>query len=420
MAKDFKDILMDQFNKEFPDSPLEIMETSELAQVPGWITTGNYALNWIISKDMFKGLPMGRVSVFSGDPASGKSMVALSMMREPSIDTVILIDTEGGGVSSQFAKFLGIDATKVLYTTCDTIERLIAMIKKIIDNVEKNQIAKNILLVVDSISMLSTDREVNESDKADMGNKAKQTRQFFRTYLRKMQRLNIAAIFTAHLTTNIGGYGPDKVVSGGTILGYAPTLEVRFSQVNAESVTEKSAKGASIQKIRAEIIKSRLGTKAKRVMFDLDMQTGLDPYAGIFDILRDYQIIIPGLADLDKQIEGKDIPKKSSGWWCFKPWVGTGKGEDEKTPVDTVAIHNRLIEEKLATTGKFRESQIGEWAKTIDWVLPEIQKLLDTIYQEVAQKNQEIVEEKVELEKKKSKKVKDVEAESAAIEIKEV
>ena len=42
--------LISQFNKDFPDSPLEQMDESSLADVPGWMTTGNYALNWIISK----------------------------------------------------------------------------------------------------------------------------------------------------------------------------------------------------------------------------------------------------------------------------------------------------------------------------------------------------------------------------------
>lgn len=67
-----KDDLMKQFNKEFPDAPLEQMDNSDLAKIPGWITTGNYTLNWAISKDINKGLPMGRVVLLTGDPGSGK------------------------------------------------------------------------------------------------------------------------------------------------------------------------------------------------------------------------------------------------------------------------------------------------------------------------------------------------------------
>lgn len=381
--KEFKDILFEQFNKEFPDSPLEHMDESELANIPGWITTGNYALNWIISKSMFKGLPMGRISIFSGDPATGKSMIALSMMREPGIDTIIYFDSEGGGVTTDFATLLGIDPKKVLYAQVETIEELTAKMRFLIDTMEKNKTSKNVYMVVDSISMVSTDKEKDPEAGADMGNRGKVMRSFFRQYARKMQKLNICAVFTAHLTKNIGGYGPSEVVSGGTILGYAPTMEVRFSVDNQNSEVEKSARGATMQKLKATIIKSRLGTKGKQVKFEVENNKGINPYSGIFDILRDYQFIIPVSADVEKQIADKFIPKKSTGWWMFKPWEGTGKGEDEKTSAITVEFYNRFIKEGLTSdTGKFREGDIVEYCKNYDWFLIEIERLLDTIDEE--------------------------------------
>lgn len=377
MATDIKSELMSQFKKEFSDSPLEVMSESQLAKIPGWITTGNYALNWAISKDIFKGLPMGRIILFSGDPASGKSMIALSMMREEDIDLIIYMDSEGGGVSEDFAKFLGIDPSKIMYNPVDTIEELIEKMKLVIDTIEKNKTAKNILMIVDSISMLTTERERDPSGGQDMGNKAKVTRAFFRTYSRKLQKLNIAVVMTAHLTQNIGGYGPAKSVAGGTVLGYAPSIEVRFSKVNAESETEKSARGTSMVKIRAEIEKSRFGTTGKRIKFDLDMQRGLDPYAGLFDILKDYEFIIPAASDLEGQIEEKKIPKKSSGWWMFKPW------EDEDTgSLKTKELFDKMIAEGLTKSGKFREKEVKDFCRDYEWFMQEVQECLGTIYAE--------------------------------------
>ncbi len=343
--------LISQFSKEFPDAPLEQMNESSMADVPGWITTGNYALNWIISKDMYKGLPMGRVILFTGDPGSGKSMIALSMMRDPSIDLIVYMDSEGGGVTTDFADFLGIDTSKILYTPVETVEDLIKRMQKVIDIIEKNKSSKNVLMVIDSISMVSTDKEKDPSGGADMGAKAKLTRQFFRTYARKMQKLNIAVVMTAHLTQTIGGYGPSQTVAGGTIMGYMPSIEVRFSKVNADSEMEQNALGTSMAKIRAEIKKSRFGTHGKRVKFDLSMATGLDEYAGLSDILKDYEFMIPGSADIDTQIAEKKIPKKSSGYWMMKPWDNP----------DTMALFEKMKTEGLAKTGKFREKQIKDF-----------------------------------------------------------
>ena len=40
-----------------------------------WISTGNYALNYLISGDFFKGVPLGKVTVFAGESGAGKSYI---------------------------------------------------------------------------------------------------------------------------------------------------------------------------------------------------------------------------------------------------------------------------------------------------------------------------------------------------------
>ena len=40
-----------------------------------WISTGNYALNYLISGDWSKGIPLGRVTCFAGESGSGKSYI---------------------------------------------------------------------------------------------------------------------------------------------------------------------------------------------------------------------------------------------------------------------------------------------------------------------------------------------------------
>lgn len=324
---------------------------------------------------------------FTNGILSHNSMIALSMMREESIDLIVYMDSEGGGVTKDFAAFLGIDASKILYTPIDTIEDLTTRMKKVIDTIEKNQSAKNVLMVVDSISMLSTEKEKDPAGGEDMGRKAKISRSFFRQYVRKMQKLNICGVFTAHLTDNIGGYGPTKVVSGGSILGYVPSVEVRFSRVNAESEVEKSAKGGQLVKVRAEIVKSRLGTYGKRVKFDLDMKHGLDPYAGLFDILKDYEFIIPAASDLDEQIKEQKIPKRSTGWWVFKPWDKRSK-----------KLYDEMIDKGLTTSGKFREKEVKTFCAEHKWFFDKLAHLLTIIEQE-----EEVEEPKKEI-KTESKK----------------
>lgn len=108
-------------------------------------------------------------SYFTNGILSHNSMIALSMMREPSIDLIVYMDSEGGGVTKEFAEFLNIDTGKILYTPIDTIEDLITRMERVIDIVEKNKSSKNVLMVIDSISMLTTEREKDPKGGSDMG-----------------------------------------------------------------------------------------------------------------------------------------------------------------------------------------------------------------------------------------------------------
>ena len=40
-----------------------------------WISTGNYALNYLVSGDFNKGIPLGKVTVFAGESGAGKSYI---------------------------------------------------------------------------------------------------------------------------------------------------------------------------------------------------------------------------------------------------------------------------------------------------------------------------------------------------------
>ena len=62
-----------------------------------WISTGNYAINYLISGDFNKGIPLGKVSVLAGESGSGKSFIASGNVIKNAQDEgifVILIDSE--------------------------------------------------------------------------------------------------------------------------------------------------------------------------------------------------------------------------------------------------------------------------------------------------------------------------------------
>ena len=44
-----------------------------------WISTGNYALNYLISGDFARGIPLGKVTVFAGDSGAGHAETVIGV-----------------------------------------------------------------------------------------------------------------------------------------------------------------------------------------------------------------------------------------------------------------------------------------------------------------------------------------------------
>ena len=62
-----------------------------------WISTNNYALNYLISGDFNKGVPLGKVTVFAGESGAGKSFICsgnLVANAQKQGIYVILVDSE--------------------------------------------------------------------------------------------------------------------------------------------------------------------------------------------------------------------------------------------------------------------------------------------------------------------------------------
>src|SRR5512137_2031546 len=78
-----------------------------------WISTGNYALNYLISGDFQRGIPLGKVTVFAGDSGAGKSYICsgniIKHAQEQGI-FVVLVDSENA-LDENWLKALGVDTS---------------------------------------------------------------------------------------------------------------------------------------------------------------------------------------------------------------------------------------------------------------------------------------------------------------------
>ena len=79
-----------------------------------WISTGNHALNYLISGDFYKGIPLGKVTVFAGESGSGKSYICSgNIIREAQKQNifVILVDSENA-LDEAWLRAVGVDTSE--------------------------------------------------------------------------------------------------------------------------------------------------------------------------------------------------------------------------------------------------------------------------------------------------------------------
>lgn len=323
------DSIMDLFNASMGDS------IKEPEPVKHWFDIGNYAINYIASKHLRAGIPSGRITCFDGLSGTGKSLFCCNILKDPTIDLGIIIDTEGGGVSRELLEYVGVDIRKVNILKASTFEcyrtnkknqavetvaekdmpakletdqyvyteGVTYLVKKIVDTVTYNPKLrdKNIVVILDSIANLQSVRELGGT--ADMGKKAQELARFFRTFDNTLERTGISFIFTNKLYTNFGDEYHPWVASGGVNTLYNPSLTIRLAETaanddmsDAELKKNKEGKtgalGTDFKTLNASVIKSRFGTENKRVQFVFEANAGLAKYSGLFKLLKDYGLII--------------------------------------------------------------------------------------------------------------------------------
>tara|TARA_R110001599_G_scaffold11699_2_gene55281 strand:+ start:474 stop:896 length:423 start_codon:yes stop_codon:yes gene_type:complete len=95
-----------------------------------WVSTGSHALNYLISGDFHKGVPLGKVTVFAGESGAGKSYFAAGNIVKSAQDQgifVVLIDTENA-LDEAWLQALKVDTSE---------EKLLKLSMSMIDDVAK-------------------------------------------------------------------------------------------------------------------------------------------------------------------------------------------------------------------------------------------------------------------------------------------
>ena len=262
-----------------------------------WISTGNYALNYLISGDFSKGVPLGKVTVFAGESGSGKSYICSgNLVRHAQHQGifVVLIDSENA-LDEDWLKALGVDTAedKLLKLNMAMIDDVAKTVSKFVADYKtlSPDDRPKVLFVLDSLGMLLTPTDVNQFDagdlKGDMGRKPKALTALVRNCVNMFGALNIGMVATNHTYASQDMFDPDDKISGGQGFVYASSIVVAMKKLKLKE-DEDGNKVSEVNGIRAacKIMKTRYAKPFESLQIKIPYSTGMNPYSGLLDLFE--------------------------------------------------------------------------------------------------------------------------------------
>ena len=271
-----------------------------------WISTGNYALNYLMTSDFNKGIPLGKVTVLAGESGAGKSYIASGNIIKNAQDQgifVILIDTENA-LDEQWLQALNVDTSedklmKLSMSKVDDVAKTVSEFMKGYkdQHADNKEGAPKVLFVIDSLGMLLTPTDVNQFEagemKGDLGRKPKALTALVRNCVNMFGSWNVGLIATNHTYASQDMFDPDDKISGGQGFIYASSIVVAMKKLKLKE-DEKGNKVSDVRGIRAacKVMKTRYAKPFEGVQVKIPYDTGMDPYSGLVDLFEKKGILV--------------------------------------------------------------------------------------------------------------------------------
>lgn len=280
-----------------------------------WLSSGNYALNYITTQNFYQFAPLGKVVMVAGQSGSGKSYILSGNLVKDAQEKgifPIIVDTEDA-LDEDWLQRLGVDTSeeKLLKFRVNMIDDVAKLFSEFIKDYRETNAGKayedcpKILFVIDSIGMLNTTNAVENFNKgefkADMGRKSQQLKALVAGFVRDIGIYPISICCSNHSYQSQDMYNPDDVISGGSGFIFASSIVVGMSKLKLKASdeerladdgpTEQSNLKYTGIRSKLKVVKSRFSLPHLETTVQISHEKGLDPYSGLIDLLIDMKLL---------------------------------------------------------------------------------------------------------------------------------
>lgn len=285
------------------------------------ISTGSILLDKAIG---INGLPMGRIVEIYGPESSGKTTLALEVIKSAQKAGKIcgFIDTEHA-LDMKYCQRIGIDTKNLLISQPDYGEQALEILQSIVESIPAD---KGGVVVLDSVAALVTKNEI-EGDMGDVhiGQLARLMSQSLKKLIAGIAKNNVLVIFTNQLRSKIGVMfgSPETTCGGNSLKFYASVrLDIRKSEYikqNEEVIGMKS---------KVKVVKNKVGSPFQEAIVEIRYNQGICIENEILEICTSNSI----------------IEKNGHHYYYKGTKLGQGKDTANEFLRNNIQIKNELLE----------------------------------------------------------------------------
>lgn len=267
---------------------------------------------------LYGGIVVGKVVEFYGKPSSGKTTMAIEIIKENQATnpdfTVGWFETEGSTDVDTLKKF-GIDIDRIVYWDQKNVgaEQGFDILRSLVESGEFD------MIVINSVAGLCPKAESeDEMGKANIGLTARLMSKLFRVITGACDKNNCTLLFINQVRDNVGVmYGNPETTTGGKALSFYATQRVHFNKVKLEAAD--GIKDTEGLKISCRTTKNRCAN-------------GQNPYQSCTYVAR-YDAGIDRIAEYPGLLIQLGVLTQAGAWYyegtgkddCINKWQGIAK-----------------------------------------------------------------------------------------------
>ena len=341
MTKLDKDVLktFEKLDKLNPES--KFLSESALSNVTEWVDTGCMVLNAIISGSLFGGVPVGRITGFSGPSAAGKTYIINKILANAQKKGMVpvIFDTEAA-VDASSTTGVGLDASTVKYVPVQTVEECRNQLSSFLDSVIEAKMKNKFIVSIDSLGNLASQKELEDAEKGktamDMGTRAKGLKSMMRLLTFKAAQAGVTILFSNHtyddpaamfptlVKQQSGGKGPVYLAS---VLVQLAKRDEKHDKANQDDVILPEANKVSGTTLRALTVKNRFVPPFLECEAYLNFKRGLDKYSGLREMAVNHGVIVQNGSTYALPSGKEGVEDKKLGY--YKNWKSDQKLWDD-------------------------------------------------------------------------------------------